>query len=871
MVFGRFVDYQLAKYDLRQKALKSNRRAIMRKLLPLLLITLFVAPAYSFDYVMGPVKHNVPSSFPSKPARGVPYTDPVFHTTIIRITDAATDDDPASRYVISSYAKWNPENSDGTRAILQANINGTALYNVDKNSPQKYTFVKFLTAPPFGGGTISGREPRWDATDPHKFYFVYGMRFYSYTIVEGGTDYTTLVRDFSSDYPNGDRIYMDEEGNPSDDRRYWVWTVDEFGHKNRAFSYDKATNTIIGNLDPTAFNAICGPPDPYTNWVSFTPNGNKIIIGGVDDDGKAGLLSYNKDFTNKVDLQGWQQHSDAGIDFNGNDVLVGIDMFLQGYIFVDLSTGTHNCMNRRPWPDTLNESGMEGNHTTASTFAVAKPGWALFSTDRVGSTGDCNTTGDHFDCQLIFLMEIKDTGCVSDPNINITNPARVWQIAHHNTGSGGYNNCAHATMNKAGTRIYFKSSWNDPTTPINDCTVDHPCETYIVELPSTWYKDLAGAVPYTIGLPSAPPAGRTFITSYAFNDGNATTIASKYGIIITKSDKAPAVTTMKSTNASMKAFYYKDVLTHGSTYYVLDAVSGKKIVHKDWGWYLMDISNPSYVNDIKTDISSTLNANTQFDGVFLDDVKLSLDATEYYQEGTTTNPTFLYGLVTNWQTNMNTLLSAIKTQIGSKLAIINSSPWAGSTSPNYLSRVDGLYDEAYGHANWDNASTFLSTDSWKYHLDMMISTINNFKYYLAQSGVADGAKEAEINKLVKYCFASFMLGVSGSGYGKHYFTPSLTYSNYYWYTDWGLNIGTPIGAYSQINGKSSYRRDFTNGIVIVNPTDSGETVSLGGNYRDENGNTLSSITLSAREGAILFTTALDTVAPAPPKGLRVTN
>jgi hypothetical protein len=723
-----------------------------------------------------------------------------------------------------------------------------------------------LLASPFYGGTISGREPRWDATNPKKFYFVYGMKFYSYTIVGDteGNDYTTLIRDFSSDFPNGEQIFVDEEGNPSDDSRYWVWFVVEGGDKTRAFSYDKTTNTILGQLTTAQFDQIGKPPTcSRANWVSFSADGSKILFGAATNPGCIGLCTLDKYLTwPPVGMNAWQNHSDCGVDVNGNNVLVGINIVTgDKYGMINDNTGVGTCLVKR--------NGAFA-HVMAQTFQARKPGWAVVSTDQGYGCPiqyDCTCSTD-WDCQLIFLMEIKAP--TPDCNYGSSNNSatRIWQIAHTYTMDVGYSDAAFATMNRAGTRIYFSTNW---VYPGQVCSTTYPCETYIVELPSTWYKDLAGAVPYTIGLPSAPPAGRTFITSYAFNDGNATTIASKYGIIITKSDKAPAVTTMKSTNASMKAFYYKDVLTHGSTYYVLDAVSGKKIVHKDWGWYLMDISNPSYVNDIKTDISSTLNANTQFDGVFLDDVKLSLDATEYYQEGTTTNPTFPSGLVTNWQTNMNTLLSAIKTQIGSKLAIINSSPWAGGTSPNYLSRVDGLYDEAYGHANWDKASTFLSTDSWKYHLDMMISTINNSKYYLAQSGVADGATEAETNKLVKYCFASFMLGVSGSGYGKHYFTPSLTYSNYYWYTDWGLNIGTPIGAYSQISGKSSYRRDFTNGIVIVNPTDSGETVSLGGNYRDENGNTLSSITLSAREGAILFTTALDTVAPAPPKGLRVTN
>jgi len=61
---------------------------------------------------------------------------------------------------------------------------------------------------------------RWDNTDPVILYSTYATRFYKYNIVN---DKITLLHDFKSDFPNEPvvRVYMAEEGDGSDDRRYW--------------------------------------------------------------------------------------------------------------------------------------------------------------------------------------------------------------------------------------------------------------------------------------------------------------------------------------------------------------------------------------------------------------------------------------------------------------------------------------------------------------------------------------------------------------------------------------------------------------------------------------------------------------------------
>lgn len=71
---------------------------------------------------------------------------------------------------------------------------------------------------------------------------------------------------------------------------------------------------------------------------------------------------------------------------------------------------------------------------------------------------------------------------------------------------------------------------------------------------------------------------------------------------------------------------------------------------------------------------------------------------------------------------------------------------------------------------------------------------------------------------------------------------------------YNMPIGTPTQTASTVVGYNRggwYQRDYTNGTVLVNPSGSSVTVALGGTYRDVNGQTMTSITLTPWSGAVL--------------------
>jgi hypothetical protein len=64
-----------------------------------------------------------------------------------------------------------------------------------------------------------------------------------------------------------------------------------------------------------------------------------------------------------------------------------------------------------------------------------------------------------------------------------------------------------------------------------------------------------------------------------------------------------------------------------------------------------------------------------------------------------------------------------------------------------------------------------------------------------------------------------------------------------------VNIGVPTGSYAKVG--SVYRRSFSNGLVLVNPTTSSATVALSGPYTTLSGTVVTSVTLPPHTGQVL--------------------
>jgi hypothetical protein len=384
----------------------------------------------------------------SRPPKGELIIDPNFHTTITRITDADNDLGLSDAKMRINYPKFDISNSDGSM-ILITGTGGSSWHLYNANT---FEYIKSLNPSFVGwGGSI---EQRWDADEPNIFYYRRYATLYKYTI--GDPDTNEVVHDFTDEYPGATSIANGEEGDCSRDNRYWAFVVST----GEVIVYDKETDTIIG--EKTGLSGI--------DWVSMTPSGDRVVArlsGGI-------IRSWNRDFTGEVTIPAGAGHADLGADADGNDVVIYFaDSGGNDWInFADVETGVET-----PLIDWNPLYGFNGCHNSGGHISgIDNPGmggWAVIGTQ--GSYQDATCWPD----QSIYLVELKE------------NP-RVWRIAHHHSYYNGYGDYPAATINRAGTKIFFNSNW-DGNVYLNDLDV------YQVELPATWWTDLGGTVPQCSG------------------------------------------------------------------------------------------------------------------------------------------------------------------------------------------------------------------------------------------------------------------------------------------------------------------------------------------------------------------------------------
>lgn len=218
---------------------------------------------------------NVPPL--SRPGYLQTVTDPVFGTTITRITDESMNLG-SNQYLQHHYSKDQPWNSDmtliklkGTRAILDAKT-----YQVFKK--------------PSGKG-----ESRWSTVDPNIMFYVNGNQFRKWNV---RSDADTLLHTFSE----GALEIGPYEGNISVGDRYVVLTVGTL-----AIVYDIVNDVIIAAKD-------LGPID----WATISQSGNYIVVR--PDPQTLGVLVYDRNLNLLRKIFNKGQHGDIGYDTAGNEV-----------------------------------------------------------------------------------------------------------------------------------------------------------------------------------------------------------------------------------------------------------------------------------------------------------------------------------------------------------------------------------------------------------------------------------------------------------------------------------------------------------------------------------------------------------------------
>jgi len=377
------------------------------------------------------------------PEKGEILRDENFNTAIVRITDKKTDCYTGPG-IQNEYSRTDPENCDGTLLILRGNDGSWYLYE-----RENFKMLKHITV---FNECNQEPEPRWDHINGKIFYYVCNTELRSYNT---DNDTSSLIHDFKKDFPEASFIRTKTEGEPSMDRRYWSFMVeDEDYNLLSVIVFDKTENKIIGKKDN-------GFPDSI-NWVSMDMSGSRCIIGY---ESILYCQVFKRDFSGVLDLpEGSNAHGDFALTEDGRDVLVYQNIRTDYISMADLEKGEETQLLEIPF-SVNSDIGLHFSGNCSET-----PGWVLVSTYGAKNTPP-EKSHSWMDCQL-FMVELR-------------NKPSVWRIGHTHSFTSleaddekNYFAESFAAINRKGTEVYFGSNYSDFTPDYS--------ETYMVILPERW-------------------------------------------------------------------------------------------------------------------------------------------------------------------------------------------------------------------------------------------------------------------------------------------------------------------------------------------------------------------------------------------------
>ncbi len=502
------------------------------------LITLPVGSAVSATSNYLESSNVIGYSAPSSLAVGEEFLESATGSTVMRRTDRSglTPDLPADAMVV--YSRYSPVNSDGKYAIIHGTDSTSAW--ILRTSDNKIIH-KLVDADGSEIGELN--EIRWDYSGdyPNRVYFVSlystdvnGLRFYQMDAISGNGE-PFLIRDFSGDFPSGYNMMNDVEGDSSNDSRYWAWQVrgaynGKYFPLLNIFTYDKATDTILGilspgDIDPTQNASNWTSEMPRPNMVEISPDGTKIITHygrsysgspTQDFDGTYfdGPFAWNLDFSGvptQVSID--ETHSGWAWDYSGHPLFVSqqnrTDRFeacridTQDYpnscvTFFNHASVGYAGVHFAKMPASLPGFALASFYvatnewkasTAYSAFKKLHVGEYVYAASNSGTTGgvepvwpmsigatvsDGSVTwknwGKNWVQNSIAMLEIAD--------VNTTTP-KIWRITPgYNDYQGNYRDEGSAAISLDGKSIWWTGNWDNSDSGHG--------EVLSVEIPNDW-------------------------------------------------------------------------------------------------------------------------------------------------------------------------------------------------------------------------------------------------------------------------------------------------------------------------------------------------------------------------------------------------
>jgi hypothetical protein len=250
--------------------------------------------------------------------------------------------------------------------------------------------------------------------------------------------------------------------------------------------------------------------------------------------------------------------------------------------------------------------------------------------------------------------------------------------------------------------------------------------------------------------------------------------------------------------------------------------------------------------------------SADWDGVMLDDTNADMG---WHLHG---RKIARYPTSASWRAATRSMLANVGPALRGSgfLAIPNlSTPWASAydaqaTWSDWLQFTSGAVQEYY--SKWGSSSSgWFAGNDWTFRQRFQTLTEQAGKIFLGVTYAPKGDERSQT-----WARANFLLLDEPANGGALIFEATDPEAQDPHSASWTADVGSPVGARFQVG--SAWRRNFTGGTVVVNPTSSTVTVDLRSRYTTTGGSTTSSVTLGPTSGAILRTAGGAAPPPPPP-------
>jgi hypothetical protein len=343
------------------------------------------------------------------------------------------------------------------------------------------------------------------------------------------------------------------------------------------------------------------------------------------------------------------------------------------------------------------------------------------------------------------------------------------------------------------------------------------------------------------------------------SEATALAVAEAHDVIVAQPPVyAPWVTLMKQVNPNLVIFAYQNasfshsILSFPESVYSHDS-SGHRIQSLQFQTYLM-VPNSSAWESYQAQLCTQDLKTSHYDGCYLDTMGDGILSTGYLTALPVIPGTGTAYTDADWVSVESTLAQAIKSANGNAPLLGNMLGngqryfSSNATTVPILKVLGGGVEEMFLRESAWPITTFKSPKKWIQDVTSLSNAESLGDYVAAITKVwVPGATTAQVDAWHRYALASFLLGTGG-----HDRFSFMTAG------DSGLQImpydhvaiGQPLSSMVQVG--AAYERQYTNGLVVVNPSSGPVTIPLTGSYVNLDGTVVtSSITLGADTGDVL--------------------